>query len=259
MIELREVSVERDGIVVVRGVDALVRTGEVLGVIGPNGSGKSTLLAGVRGLLPTRGVVRLNGRDLGGMSRAAVARTVAVVPQRMEFAFPYRVIEMVLFGRAPYRRPWQAYSAGDRELVREILERLGLDALANRTVDALSGGERRKVFLARALAQDTPILFLDEPTAGLDPAAQEELLFAVHALRRESERAVVMVLHDLRAAQRVCDRVIALKEGEVRFAGRPSEVVDISALRALYDVDWESATSASGESIYFPRSPEETP
>ena len=224
MIELEQLSVERDGEVVVRDVTVQVDRGEALAVIGPNGSGKSTLLAGLRRRLPIRGRSVVDGQSLSDLDRSTIAKIISVVPQRMEFAFPYRVEEMVLFGRAPYRR----------------------------RVDTLSGGERRKVFLARALAQATPIMLLDEPTAGLDPAAQEEFVRLIDELRSDAAMALIVVLHDVRLSQRIGDYVIGLRGGDVRFNGPPSDVLDVGALRDLYGVEWTGVGDHSDGPIFLP-------
>ena len=222
-----------------RGVSFDLPAGDALAVIGPNGSGKSSLLLGLRGLLPSTGGLHLDGVDPREVARAEVARHVAVVPQRNESAFPMRVEEMVRLGRAPHRRPWQGWSRADRELTRHWLDRLGLDPLRTRAVDSLSGGERRRVFIARALVQETPVLFLDEPFAGLDPAARGEILACLHDLRADGSRTLVLVLHDLLPVEELCTRVVGLRRGEVRIAGACGEVLDPAALEDLYGNPWE--------------------
>ncbi len=250
MIEARGLTVARGSRDVCRDVSVSVAEGECLGIVGPNGSGKSSLLLGLRGLLPTRGELRLDGRDPRAVRRRDMAHLVAVVPQRMEFAFPYHVEEMVLLGRSPHRRPWEGFGAADRELVRALLARLGLAALAGERVNAISGGERRKVFLARALAQEAPILFLDEPTAGLDPAAQEDLAALITDLNVEG-RTVVIVLHDLRLATASCDRIIGLRDGAQFFDGAPGDVLVEPQLTELYGIPWQRFESG-GQSVLLP-------
>ncbi len=238
MIELEGFSVERDGQVVVHDVTVSVPSGHALAVIGPNGGGKSTFLAGIRQRLATTGVATLAAKPAARLSRHEIARTLSVVPQRMEFSFPYTVHEMTLFGRAPYRRPWESYSAEDRELAAEAIERVGLGHVAQRRVDTLSGGERRKVFIARALAQQTPVMLLDEPTAGLDPAAQEDLVRIMEQLRHDESVTMVAVLHDVRLAQRIGDLALGLRDGRPRFCGAPRDVINASSLEELYGIPW---------------------
>lgn len=252
-IRARSLSVRRGNAAVVSGISIDLPVGHCLGVIGPNGSGKTSLLLGLRGLLPSEGELALGGIDPRRSARGDVVQRVAVVPQRNEFAFSNRVDEMVLLGRSPYRRPWQGWSETDRSIVGTWLECLGLSALADRPVDALSGGERRKVFLARALVQETPILFLDEPFAGLDPAAQEELASLLSALRREGTRTMVLVLHDVARVPTLCDAVLGLADGAMRLSGPPGEELTAEALEGLYGVSWTVATREDGERLLVPR------
>ncbi len=250
----RELSIRRGSRIVVSGLDLELPAGECLGVIGPNGGGKTSLLLGLRGLLPAEGTLRLVDIDPRSVPRSEVARRVAVVPQRNEFAFPLPVSEMVLLGRAPYRRPWQGWSSKDRSIAGHWLERLGLAAQASRPVDELSGGERRRVFLARALAQETSVLFLDEPLAGLDPAAQEELGGLLEELRAERTRTIVVVLHDVGRLRSLCDRVIGIcRDGAARDLGESELALDAATLEDLFGVPWLEAIREDGERLLVPR------
>jgi len=249
----RAVTVRRSGRLVVGGVDLALAPGESAGIIGPNAGGKTSLLLGLRGLLPAAGEISLAGLDPRGAPRSAVARRVAVVPQGNEFAFSLEVGEMVLLGRSPYRRPWQGWSREDRRIAARWLERVGLAAVAGRAVDELSGGERRRVFLARALAQETPLLFLDEPLAGLDPAAQEEIAALLGELRSERARTMVVVLHDVGRIAPLCDRVLGLAGGEVVIDGDVGAALDASRLERLFGVAWIEARRADGERLLVPR------
>ncbi|MCI0652098.1 MAG: ABC transporter ATP-binding protein [Planctomycetes bacterium] len=257
MLEARSLSVLRGAAETCSGVNLRVRRGGCHGIIGPNGSGKSTLLLGLRGLLPTRGDLAVAGIAPRSAGRARMARLVAVMPQRMEFAFPFTVEEMVLLGRSPHRRPWEAFRAEDRARARALIERLGLAPVAGMRVDAVSGGERRKVFLARALAQDTPLLFLDEPTAGLDPAVQEELVALIEELRQSEGRTVVVVLHDVRLARRLCERVTALRAGVELAEGVPERVLAPDLLEALFGVRWVEFSAAGRTPVLLPAAAEE--
>ncbi len=254
ILEAAGLSVRRGARTIVEGVTLSLDPGGSVGVIGPNGGGKTTLLLALRGLLKSEGTLQLGGLDPREAPRAAIARTVAVVPQRNEFEFSIRVEEMVLLGRAPYRKPWQKWGDQDRRIVAGWLERLGLSTLASRPVDTLSGGERRRVFIARALAQETPVLFLDEPFAGLDPAAQEEIATLLESIGREHERTMVIVLHDLSRLERLCDQVLGIAHGGVRLAGLCPDVLEVGALEELYGVPWIEATRADGERLLVPRS-----
>lgn len=255
-LELIDAEVWRDRRAVVGPVSLRVEPGEVLGIVGPNGSGKSTLLAGLAGLLSVRAAHetahdpwRLDGRSRRDWSRRDLARRIALLPQKTEFAFPYTVYDLVLLGRAPHRAPWQRFRKEDRDRAWEWLERFGLDGLAQRPCDRLSGGERRKVFLARALAQETDYLFLDEPLIGLDPAAQEELADSVTRLRAERDRGIVVVLHDLRYVTRWCDRLVGLRDGAVAWSLTDASELAPSHLRELFDIGWRSV--GEGDDAFF--------
>ena len=234
-------------------VDFRLEPGECVGVIGPNGSGKTTLLQALRGQLNSTGSLRLAGIDPRRAPRAEVARRVAVVPQRTEFAFPYRVDEMVLFGRTPYRRPWERFDSEDRARVTTVLEELGIGDLATARVDALSGGERRKVFLARALVQETPILFLDEPTAGLDPPATAEFVRRIQTERARRSLSVVIVVHELSVARALCSRLVGVRGGRVIVDDAVERVHRPETLSDLFGGAWTEYRSAEDDVVLFPR------
>ncbi len=248
----RDLTVLRGRREVCRGIGMSVARGECQGIVGPNGSGKTTLLLGLRGQLPCRGDLRLDGCSPHAMGRAWVARRAAAVPQRMEFAAPFTVEEMVLLGRSPHRRPWEEFRPEDRRAARSALERLGILPLAGARVTELSGGERRRVFLARTLAQDTPLVFFDEPTAGLDPPAQWQVASLIGELCERDRRAVVVVMHDLRLAAALCHRVTALHDGAQLAEGTPAEVLVPSLLGRLFAAPFAEFRSARGESVFLP-------
>lgn len=223
---------------VLRDVDLQVRPGEVLGVVGPNGSGKSTLLrvlAGVR--RPLAGRVHLDGRDLHGLPARQRARRIALVGQEEELPADLRVGELVALGRLPHRPPWAGGDEAERAAVHAALTAVDLDGVADRPVERLSGGERRRALLARGLAQDAGLLMLDEPTNHLDVRHQLALLDLLRGLVRDTGRTVVVTLHDLPLAARACDRVVVLHEGRAAAAGPPHEVLTRERVRAVFGVD----------------------
>jgi iron complex transport system ATP-binding protein len=223
---------------VVRGVSLAVAPGEVVGLVGPNGSGKTTLVrVASRALRPTGGAVRVAGRDPYSMTGREAARIVAVVPQDVVPAFSFTVLEMVLMGRTPHRSRWGGGTEGDWARARESMAAVGVQHLADRPVEELSGGERRRVILAQALAQDAPVLLLDEPTTHLDIRHVIDVLSMVRALAEDEAKAVLAVLHDLTLAASVCDRIVVLHRGEVVAEGTPESVVTRSLLRTIYEVD----------------------
>jgi iron complex transport system ATP-binding protein len=214
-----------------------VQASEVLALIGPNGSGKSTLIRAVSGVVPVEsGRVEVGGRAVSELSVMERARYLSVVPQARNMPPAFSVYELVLLGRTPYLGWLGRAGEKDHERVRYALERTQLTALAERMVGELSGGEQQRVLLARALAQDTPVLLLDEPTTHLDLQHREALVHLVRELARARQLAVLMVLHDLNLASLYADRVSLLVDGEMQATGTPGEVLTEATLSRVYNV-----------------------
>jgi iron complex transport system ATP-binding protein len=243
---------------VLRDVDVDVDAGEVVGVVGPNGCGKTTLVrVASRTLRPTAGRVLVSGRDPYAMTGREAARLVAVVPQDVIPAFSYSVLEFVLMGRTPYLSRWGSGSSDDWAKVRDAMTAVGVQHLADRSMTELSGGERRRAVLAQALAQDAPVLLLDEPTTHLDIRHVVELHRLVRELADERGTAVLAVLHDLTLAAGVCDRIVAMADGAIVREGRPRDVVTPDLLRTVYGVAAEvEINPATGRPAVFVGSPE---
>jgi ABC-type cobalamin/Fe3+-siderophores transport system ATPase subunit len=220
---------------VLADVDLALEGGSFVALVGPNGAGKSTLLRCLAGLLrPSAGRVLLDGRDLASVSRAAIARRIAVVPQTFDTLFPFTVREIVSLGRTARLGAFAIPRQDDVVAVQRALEELDLTSLAERRVDEVSGGERQRVVLAMALAQEGDVLLLDEPTVHLDPGHQRATLAFIRHLARERGLAVVAVLHDLNLASALCDRVVVLAEGRVVSDGAPLRVLDASTVRRVF-------------------------
>jgi iron complex transport system ATP-binding protein len=225
---------------VLTSVDLALRPGQLLLVVGPNGSGKTTLVRILAGVLAARsGEIELAERPLSTYSRREVARRLAVVPQEMLVPFPYRVREMVAMGRAPFLGALGREGPRDREVVEAALASLGLTPLAERTFPTLSGGEKQRVVLARALAQESPLLLLDEPTAHMDLGHRVHTFEWLRAwiAAKPLERGVLLVTHDLLLAVRFADAVVLLDRGRVVAQGEPFEVLTSERIGAVYGVD----------------------
>ncbi|MCD7100995.1 heme ABC transporter ATP-binding protein [Pseudoclavibacter sp. 13-3] len=230
-LEACDLSVELGGRTILDHVDAVVRAGEVLALVGPNGAGKSTLLGALSGDIPSTGVVRLDGRELGEWPLGEQARARAVLTQNNSLAFPFTVLEVIEMGRAPWRRTPR--EAEDEAAVAEAMARTETSTFSARIFPSLSGGESARVSLARVLAQRTGVLLLDEPTAALDIRHQEEVL-GIARERAQSGDAVVIVLHDLNLAAAYADRIALLEHGTVTAAGAPSDVLTAERLSRVY-------------------------
>lgn len=218
------------------GIDLQVAAGEVVALLGPNGAGKSTLLRCInQSAGPYRGRVTLDGRDAAAMGRRELARRVAWVPQQGGSSMALRVIDMVLLGRAPHRRPGSGRR--DMQIVFDIIERLQLQHLATRTVDQLSGGERQRVMLARAIAQESSLMLLDEPTSDLDLRHQLQTMAVVRETARERGTAALVAIHDLALAARLADRLVLLADGRIHADGAWQQVLCADNLRAVYGVE----------------------
>lgn len=252
-IELRDVSATYPtGRLALQGITLDVRAGELCAVLGPNGAGKSTLIRVLCGTLPpSRGEVLLLGRPLGGMSRRAIARRVAVVPQGIPPVTGFTVRDVVMMGRAPHQGAWMRATARDEEAVARALDACELIELAGRPVSELSGGEQKRVAIARALAQEAEVLILDEPGAHLDVRHA----IAIHeVVRREvAERglACVAVVHDLNVAAQIADRVALLKAGRLVARGSIEEVMTYRRLKDVFEAELYVGVNELDGTRYF--------
>ncbi len=235
MLRIEHLSVSYGARRALADVSLEVNSGEVLALIGPNGAGKSSLVRAVSGVVPAQaGKVRTNGDDLFSLPPMQRARYLAVVPQVANMPPAFTVWETVALGRTPYLNFLGQTSAKDEEIARLALAKVDALDLAERRVGELSGGEQQRVLLARALAQSTPILLLDEPTTNLDLHYQIGFMEIVRALAHEENLAVLIALHDLNLAARYADRVALLVAGEIKAAGTPQQVLTQELISAAY-------------------------
>jgi iron complex transport system ATP-binding protein len=221
---------------VLRGLSATLRPGALVGVIGPNGAGKSTLVRAMLGLVPpASGAISVDGEPLARLQPRDLARRVAYLPQGQTLHWPLTVERLVALGRLPHLGPMSRISADDERAVQDAMARADVTDLAGRVATELSGGERARAMLARALAVGAPALVVDEPLASLDPGHQIDVM---DLLAREAQggKLVVAVLHDLTMAARYCDRLLLVNGGELVADGTPQEVLTAERLRAVYGV-----------------------
>jgi iron complex transport system ATP-binding protein len=239
---------------VVSEVSFTVAPGELWIILGPNGAGKSTLLRGCLGLLPwDGGEVEVEGRPVAAYGRTALARLCAWVPQELDADAGFTGLELAVMGRSPHLSGWGVPQEADLALARAALSELGISHLAARGTQAMSGGERRLLSLARALVQAPRLLLLDEPTAFLDLRHQFEALACVRR-RVDVGLSAVAVLHDVNLAASFADKVLLLRDGKVLAQGG-REVLSPDTLHALYDVPIAAAQTPEGQALFAPRAP----
>ena len=255
-IAFSQVGVVLDGLPIVADVSFEVGTGEWVTVIGPNGAGKSTLLRAAGGLVRHTGTIDLFGRPMTERSRRERAHLVATVAQDPVVPPGMAVLDYVLLGRTPYVGPLGRESAADLAAVDEVLDRLDLHGFAGRRLESMSGGERQRVFLARALAQGANLLLLDEPTSALDIGHQQDVLELVDTLRREVGLTVLATMHDLSVAGEYADRIVLLAAGRVAAVGTPGDVLSEELLAEHYKARVRVIDGDSGPLVvpYRPRS-----
>jgi ABC-type cobalamin/Fe3+-siderophores transport system ATPase subunit len=242
------------------GLDARIGAGELVALLGENGSGKSTFLkVAARVVARDGGELRIDGRSIDDVGRRETARRIAYLPQSLELVFPIRCLDLVLQGRAPHARGFSADSADDRRRAIEAMRACDVEDLADRDAAALSGGERRRVFLARALAHDAGVWLLDEPTSGLDPRHRLEFLEILARTHASRGTAVVLVTHEIDLAADVADRVILLKRGRAIASGTPADTLTPGRLREAFGVESRVELGADGRRRIFLDAPARPP
>jgi iron complex transport system ATP-binding protein len=238
--------VTRGSTTLLHDVSLSVQSGELLAVLGPNGAGKSTLLGAIAGDFPlASGSVSINQRELSSLPPRELARMRAVLPQQIAISFPFTVREIVAMGRSPW------LNDDDDERISAAMQRMEVASLAGRTYQTLSVGEQARVSMARVLAQDTPLLFLDEPTAVLDIGQQERFLSIARSLVDEG-RGVIAVLHDLNVAMRFATKVLVLHQGRCVASGNPRTVLTDALLSDVYHQKIRVTATTDGRSVILP-------
>lgn len=236
-LEIRDVSLAYGDTPVVSDVSVTIPDGDMTAIVGPNGCGKSTLLRGVARLMsPSQGSVVLDGRDIHRMHTREVARSIGLLPQSPIAPDGITVRELAARGRTPYQSVLRPRHPDDVHAVDQALAATGMTEFADRVVDRLSGGQRQRAWIAMALAQDTPILLLDEPTTYLDIHHQYDVLDLLYRLNKRDNRTIVMVVHDLNQAARYADHVVVMKKGRVAAEGTPAEVITGETVTSVFSV-----------------------
>ncbi len=247
VLEAKEIVFSYDQKPVLRGLSVRIFPGEFVGIIGPNGAGKSTLLNLLNGLLsPRQGRILLHQKDLRSYTANDIARHIAIVPQFTDVAFPYRVMEIVLMGRHPWLGPFAFETTRDVAIAQQAIEATDVANFADRFFTELSGGEKQGVIIARALAQNTPVLLLDEPTSSLDLKHQVFIYRLLDRMRREQGKTIAVVSHDINLAALFCERLVLLKDGVVMKEGTPGEIVSRDLIREAYETEVEILTDEQG-------------
>lgn len=234
----RKLTLAYDGNVIIQGLDLAIPKGQVTTLVGPNGCGKSTLLRGIARLLkPKQGTVYLEGNAIAHLPTKELAKRLGILPQSPAAPEGLTVQELVAQGRYPHQNWLQQWSREDELHVESAIATTHLEEFANRPLDTLSGGQRQRAWIAMALAQDTDILLLDEPTTYLDLAHQIEVLDLLHDLNTQQGKTIIMVLHDLNQACRYADHLIALRSGQVYAQGNPQDVMTEVLVREVFELE----------------------
>lgn len=236
------VTLEKNNIL--KGINIEVDNKEFVGIIGPNGSGKSTLLKCIyRILKPSEGVIKLDGIDMKNISIKESSKKLSVLSQHNNYNFDFTVKEIVLMGRAPYKKFMERDNKEDYDIVNDALEKVDMLEFKDRSFQSLSGGEQQRVILARALAQKPKCLILDEPTNHLDIKYQLSLLNIVKSLNL----TIISAIHDLNIASMYCDRLFVMKNGRIVGMGTPQEVLTKEFIKEIYDIDVEIVYDSKGD------------
>ncbi len=233
ILKVDNISYQVDDVSILKDISLDIKVGEFVGVIGPNGSGKSTLLKNIyRVLRPTKGSIYLNSKDISQQTNKQVAKELAVVSQEFDYGFDFSVRQIVLMGRYPLKEFYELENKEDERIVDLALERVGLKSFKERSFLTLSGGEKQRVLIARAIAQETEFIIMDEPTNHLDVGYQMKVMDLIRSLNK----TVLTAIHDLNMAIVYCDKIVVIDQGKIVATGKPSEVITEQMIQDIYDV-----------------------
>ncbi|WHH60994.1 ABC transporter ATP-binding protein [Petroclostridium sp. X23] len=237
MLQIKNLNFSYKNQSILKNVNMLVQQGEIIALIGPNGSGKSTLLRCLNGFLqPNNGQVLFKGEDIRLKTRKWISCHIALLPQNLETIQHTTIYDLVAMGRSPYLKFGWFLGEEDKKIVEEVIEYMNLQAIRDRPLSKISGGERQRAWIAMILAQNTEIVLLDEPITFLDLKYQWLLLDIIKQVRRQYQKTFILVLHDINQAMTVADNFVVLKEGNVRAYGKPRDIITSHLLHDVYDV-----------------------
>lgn len=238
VLEVDSLQFRYDEDLILKNISFSIQKGEFVSIIGPNGSGKSTLLKNLCNICkPSQGILKIDDVDVEKYKVKELARKIALVPQDTSIAYDFSVFDVVLMGRNPYIGRFEKEKDSDFEITKEALKATNTFHLRDRNINEISGGERQRVIIARALTQQPDIIFLDEPTSHLDINHQIEILSLLRKLNREKETTIVLVIHDINLASRYSDKIILMNNGEILSMGSPKEVITRSNIEKAYDLN----------------------
>jgi iron complex transport system ATP-binding protein len=235
MIKTKDLSFRYDGVWILQDLAFSLQKGDFLGIVGPNGTGKTTLLKLLyRLVLPQKGQILIDGKDLTLMTRREISRKIAVVSQETQINFPFVALEIVLMGRSPHLKGLQFERKRDFDIATNAMELTDTLEIAHRPFNELSGGEKQRIFIARAVAQETDLILLDEPTANLDIRHQVQFYNLMTTLNTEKSITIVTVSHEINLASEFCKNILLLNEGSVFALGKPGDVITKNNIEAVY-------------------------
>lgn len=253
ILQIRDTSFAYDRETVLHSISMTVDPGEFIGVIGPNGSGKSTLLKLMGGVLTTKpGKLFFRGKDYQDYARKQLARSITWVPQDHPMVFPFKVSEIVLMGRHPYLSAFTFEGEEDIEIARSAMERTQTLQFAQRGFNEISGGEKQRVVIAGAIAQEPEVMILDEPTSALDIKYQIQILNILKQLNEDENMTVVLAMHDLHLAAKFCNRLILLDQGRLFQDGKPEDVLQKENIESVYGVKVHLIRDHDGDIMISP-------
>lgn len=252
-LNVSDLSVKIEGKEIVSNVSFNAEKGENISILGPNGAGKTTLLKGVSNLIAHSGNVTINFENTETMSSAQRAANICYVPQNSNIGSSFNVKSFVELARYPYRMPWQKWTAQDRKMVEKALELTKCGVFADRDITTLSGGERQRVFIAAAIAQNSPVILFDEPVTFLDPVNRSMISNIIDSLSKNEDRLVINVTHEVNEALLYSTRIIVFDQGKIVFDGTPEEIIRKKVLNSVFKTEFvETIHPVLNKSLLFP-------